>query len=115
MLKLQRELAASRTDVAKMHTEREFYEENMKKAFMRGVCALNMEAMSMFKEEQPNGSDGSKPPGVHYPCVSQPVNEGLATDNHALVTDNHPRAPSTEGMPIVLRNLCMSCVTFSWI
>lgn len=22
----------------------------MKKAFMRGVCALNMEAMSMFKE-----------------------------------------------------------------
>ncbi len=33
-----------------MHSEREQYEETMKKACMRGVCALKMEAMHMFKE-----------------------------------------------------------------
>lgn len=32
------------------------YEENMKKAFMRGVCALNMEAMSMWKVGDEDGT-----------------------------------------------------------
>lgn len=39
-----------------MHAEREAYEETMKKAFMRGVCALNLEAMTMFRE----GEDGGR-------------------------------------------------------
>ena len=47
---MQQELAAARNEVAKLHTERDGYEENMKKAFMGGVCALNMEAMSMFRD-----------------------------------------------------------------
>lgn len=34
----------------RLHAEREIYEETMKKAFMRGVCALNLEAMHMFRE-----------------------------------------------------------------
>jgi len=38
-----------------LHKEREYYEENMKKAFMRGVCALNMEAMNMFHEPEGEG------------------------------------------------------------
>lgn len=45
---------ASRDEVLALHREREHYEENMKKAFMRGVCALNMEAMNMFHEPDPN-------------------------------------------------------------
>ena len=36
------------------------FEENMKKAFMRGVCALNMEAMTMFHD--PPSSHGTPPP-----------------------------------------------------
>ena len=40
-----------------MHRERECYEETMKKAFMRGVCALNMEAMTMFREGQEGGGE----------------------------------------------------------
>lgn len=36
--------------MAKLHAERDHYEETMKKAFMRGVCALNMEAMTMFHD-----------------------------------------------------------------
>ncbi|KAG7481435.1 hypothetical protein MATL_G00066530 [Megalops atlanticus] len=41
-------LERARAEVQRLQSEREQYEEAMKKAFMRGVCALNMEAMSMF-------------------------------------------------------------------
>ena len=47
----------SREEVMSLHKEREHYEENMKKAFMRGVCALNMEAMNMFHEPDPEGTE----------------------------------------------------------
>ena len=40
-----------------LHAERDLYEENMKKAFMRGVCALNMEAMTMFKYSDDKASE----------------------------------------------------------
>ena len=45
-----------------LQVERVTFEEGMKKAFMRGVCALNMEAMNMFHPAMdntnptPNGS-----------------------------------------------------------
>ncbi|XP_020619482.1 centrosomal protein POC5-like isoform X2 [Orbicella faveolata] len=57
-----RELEMARTEIAHLHAERERYEETMKKAFMRGVCALNLEAMSMFRE----GEEGGRrpPPGA---------------------------------------------------
>ncbi|XP_077993246.1 centrosomal protein POC5-like [Glandiceps talaboti] len=51
---LNEALESSRNEVQKLHAEREHYEETMKKAFMRGVCALNLEAMSMFRD--PDGS-----------------------------------------------------------
>lgn len=49
-------LEAARQEVAQLHSERDRYEEMMKKAFMRGVCALNLEAMTMFQ----NGEDPQK-------------------------------------------------------
>lgn len=50
-----------RAEVAQMHKERERYEEMMKKAFMRGVCALNLEAMTIFhsNEEKENRDIGT--------------------------------------------------------
>ena len=39
-------------EVQRLHEERDRYEETMKKAFMRGVCALNLEAMTMFHEQE---------------------------------------------------------------
>lgn len=36
-------------EIQRLRLEREHYEESMKKAFMRGVCALNMEALNMFQ------------------------------------------------------------------
>ena len=64
VLQLNEALAAARADVSRLHTERERYEETIKKAFMRGVCALNMEAMSMFHEaaQQGNGTWFERPP-----------------------------------------------------
>lgn len=48
MLQLNEALEASRLEVKRLYVQRDRYEEAMKKAFMRGVCALNMEAMNMF-------------------------------------------------------------------
>ncbi|KAM3867553.1 centrosomal protein POC5 [Diretmus argenteus] len=39
----------SQAEIQRMRLERERYEESMKKAFMRGVCALNIEALGMFQ------------------------------------------------------------------
>ena len=54
-------LERARLEVAEMREQRDLYEANMKKAFMRGVCALNMEAMTMFKSgnEDAASSNGS--------------------------------------------------------
>ena len=42
-------LEEAQDEIRRLKGERDLYEENMKKAFMRGVCALNLEAMTMFK------------------------------------------------------------------
>lgn len=55
----------ARLEIASLHSERDRYEETMKKAFMRGVCALNMEAMSMFKEKTSDDSIELKETALH--------------------------------------------------
>uniref|UniRef100_A0A673BYZ1 Centrosomal protein POC5 n=1 Tax=Sphaeramia orbicularis TaxID=375764 RepID=A0A673BYZ1_9TELE len=55
-------LEKAQAEIQRLRLERERYEESMKKAFMRGVCALNMEALNMFQTteawpEQPLGQD----------------------------------------------------------
>ncbi|NWI90415.1 POC5 protein, partial [Pitta sordida] len=41
-------LEEAKAEILQLHSERDQYEDTMKKAFMRGVCALNLEAMTMF-------------------------------------------------------------------
>ncbi|XP_050842854.1 centrosomal protein POC5 isoform X1 [Serinus canaria] len=55
-------LELTRAEVLRLHTERDQYEDTMKKAFMRGVCALNLEAMTMFqsKDSRPDSDTGSR-------------------------------------------------------
>ncbi|XP_035748710.1 centrosomal protein POC5 isoform X3 [Egretta garzetta] len=52
-VKAKQELTATleqtKAEIMRLHSEREQYEDTMKKAFMRGVCALNLEAMTMFQ------------------------------------------------------------------
>ncbi|NXN06780.1 POC5 protein, partial [Indicator maculatus] len=49
IVELTAALDQAKAEVLRMHSEREQYENTMKKAFLRGVCALNMEAMTMFQ------------------------------------------------------------------
>ncbi|KFU95627.1 Centrosomal protein POC5, partial [Chaetura pelagica] len=44
-------LEETKAEMLQLHSEREQYEDTMKKAFMRGVCALNLEAMTMFQSK----------------------------------------------------------------
>ncbi|NWT57841.1 POC5 protein, partial [Erythrocercus mccallii] len=41
----------AKAEILRLHSERDHYEDTMKKAFMRGVCALNLEAMTMFQSK----------------------------------------------------------------
>lgn len=49
-LKVEDELRLSRLENERFRVELAKSEENMRKALMRGVCALNLEAMSIFNE-----------------------------------------------------------------
>uniref|UniRef100_A0A8C3LY39 Centrosomal protein POC5 n=1 Tax=Chrysolophus pictus TaxID=9089 RepID=A0A8C3LY39_CHRPC len=53
-------LEQTKAEILRLHSEREQYEDAMKKAFMRGVCALNLEAMTMFQ-----GKDNRTDPGQY--------------------------------------------------
>jgi hypothetical protein len=48
--KLEEELESKGSQIEKYKHEMTKHEEQMKKALMRGVCALNLEAMSIFNE-----------------------------------------------------------------
>ncbi|XP_067838796.1 centrosomal protein POC5 isoform X1 [Heptranchias perlo] len=43
------DLEGARAEIRRLLAEKDKYTASMKKAFMRGVCALNLEAMSMFQ------------------------------------------------------------------
>ncbi|XP_061413973.1 centrosomal protein POC5 isoform X3 [Lethenteron reissneri] len=52
IIALNEALVEAQGKMAQLQGEREHYNEAMKKAFMRGVCALNLEAMSMFQDNE---------------------------------------------------------------
>ena len=71
MFQLNAQLSAAQEEVVRLQQERDRFEEQMKKAFMRGVCALNMEAMTMFNA---GGTEESQTPAdedVHAGWCSQ--------------------------------------------
>ncbi|KAJ7335861.1 hypothetical protein JRQ81_013802 [Phrynocephalus forsythii] len=45
-------LEEARAEIIEMQNKKHDYEDAMKKAFMRGVCALNMEAMTIFQGKE---------------------------------------------------------------
>ncbi|KAJ7393779.1 Centrosomal protein poc5 [Desmophyllum pertusum] len=65
----------------------------MKKAFMRGVCALNLEAMSMFREGEEGGrrppaavNNGAEDMPRHQPPLPTVTTSGPTVTQHQLVT-----------------------------
>ncbi|XP_036612436.1 centrosomal protein POC5 isoform X2 [Trichosurus vulpecula] len=63
-------LEASRTEIQKLQCEKEQFEESMKKAFMRGVCALNLEAMSIFQGRSDSGIESTNKKDDYGPSGS---------------------------------------------
>ena len=45
--------------------QRDVFADSMKTAFMRGVCALNMEAMTMFRNHETGHTDNYSDDGHH--------------------------------------------------
>lgn len=50
-------LENAKAEIQRMQQEKEHFEDTMKKAFMRGVCALNLEAMTIFQNRNDAGVD----------------------------------------------------------
>ncbi|KAM9253819.1 centrosomal protein POC5 isoform 1-T2 [Dugong dugon] len=50
-------LENAKAEIQRMQHEKEHFEDSMKKAFMRGVCALNLEAMTIFQNRNDTGTD----------------------------------------------------------
>ncbi|XP_008050230.1 centrosomal protein POC5 isoform X1 [Carlito syrichta] len=50
-------LENAKAEIQRMQHEKEHFEDSMKKAFMRGVCALNLEAMTIFQNRNDTGVD----------------------------------------------------------
>jgi hypothetical protein len=57
--KLEDELTQSRVEIEKYKYEMSKHEENMRKALMRGVCALNLEAMAIFDNDKNTAATSS--------------------------------------------------------
>lgn len=78
---MQKSLDAARVDVQQMKAERDLFAENMKKAFMRGVCALNLEAMTMFHSGGGSSEGGSAEEAVGHTSDSSSTDNGPGTGN----------------------------------
>lgn len=101
---IQQSLDNRQQEVAQLKVERNLYEENMKKAFMRGVCALNLEAMTMFQhrhnetdaavDQQDNHADMGE--GC-YVSVASHIHSGSETGLEPLSSQCfQPRFPGTQ-------------------
>ncbi|KAM9391902.1 centrosomal protein POC5 [Pholidichthys leucotaenia] len=100
----------AQAEIQRLRLEREQYEESMKKAFMRGVCALNMEALSMFQPtegwpEQAPVHDQHDPP----PSQDEPGSATLAhlqphptsSVRYSPIHFDHPDPPYSEADSLV--------------
>uniref|UniRef100_A0A8B9Z2Z7 Centrosomal protein POC5 n=1 Tax=Buteo japonicus TaxID=224669 RepID=A0A8B9Z2Z7_9AVES len=87
-------LEQTKAEILRLHGEREQYEDTMKKAFMRGVCALNLEAMTMFQ-----GKDSRTDPGQYEKHTSQ---TRLDSDSPIIVTSAAAGSgvASTQKLPV---------------
>lgn len=62
-------LQKAQAEIQRLQRERERYEDSMKKAFMRGVCALNIEALSMFHTADPGRQERGRPTFPSKKCT----------------------------------------------
>ncbi|KAI4875481.1 hypothetical protein NFI96_030042 [Prochilodus magdalenae] len=79
-------LQKAQAEIQRLHLERERYEESMKKAFMRGVCALNIEALSMFQTGDSGRQERDAPGLGEEPGSSSMASRPLRTASSARLS-----------------------------
>ena len=67
-IKLNHKLEEALAKLKEAEQQKGLQQEEMKRALMRGVCALNMEAMAVFRE---NGMPSSTLPNDQQPTVTE--------------------------------------------
>uniref|UniRef100_A0A5F9D1T8 Centrosomal protein POC5 n=1 Tax=Oryctolagus cuniculus TaxID=9986 RepID=A0A5F9D1T8_RABIT len=89
-------LENAKAEIQRMQQEKEHFEDSMKKAFMRGVCALNLEAMTIFQSRGDAGTD----------CASTRREEhgpgAPGKEPAAHLDPSAPPTPSTVTLPLLL-------------
>ncbi|KAI9091780.1 hypothetical protein DFS34DRAFT_634879 [Phlyctochytrium arcticum] len=96
------ELDRARSKLHKSESSRSLQQQDMKKAFMRGVCALNMEAMSMFRGAMATAAnEADVAPGVFPTYSEMPVpSDGFRTTAGAAgFKDFQQQQPVNSNMP----------------
>ncbi|KAG2455136.1 hypothetical protein HYH02_000955 [Chlamydomonas schloesseri] len=105
---LQRMLADAHAQLEREAEARNRLEDNMKRAFMRGVCALNIEAMNVMKRGAPPGganpfpinlppvepAGGPAAPATAAAPVSAPLSETMNLDLRGSITLSPSRLPA---------------------
>jgi hypothetical protein len=89
--KLEEELNQSRVEIEKYKYEMSKHEENMRKALMRGVCALNLEAMAIFDNEKNSAttSSSSNTNNVYINDMSEHYQESLFLNSKSSLANNN--------------------------
>uniref|UniRef100_A0A8C8Z325 Centrosomal protein POC5 n=1 Tax=Prolemur simus TaxID=1328070 RepID=A0A8C8Z325_PROSS len=83
-------LENAKAEIQRMQHEKEHFEDSMKKAFMRGVCALNLEAMTIFQNRNDTGIDSINNKKEEY-------GPGVQGKEHPVHLD-----PSAPQIPVVV-------------
>ncbi|RVE68334.1 hypothetical protein OJAV_G00090450 [Oryzias javanicus] len=91
----------AQAEICRLRQEREQYEDSMKKAFMRGVCALNMEALSMFhsaegRPEQPQPQEPHDSLHESGPTLTHFQPYPTASSRFSPLHFDHPEPPQSE-------------------
>ncbi|XP_047412464.1 centrosomal protein POC5 isoform X2 [Sciurus carolinensis] len=74
-------LENAKTEIQRMQHDKEHFEDSMKKAFMRGVCALNLEAMTMFQNRNDTGIEFTNNKKEEYGPVVQGKEHCIHSDS----------------------------------
>ncbi|XP_016060726.1 PREDICTED: centrosomal protein POC5 isoform X2 [Miniopterus natalensis] len=90
-------LENAKAEIQRMQHEKEHFEDSMKKAFMRGVCALNLEAMTIFQNRNDTGLDFTNNKKEEYGPGVQGKEHPAHLDPSAPIPSAAAAAPSPAG------------------
>lgn len=93
---LKSELEARETENEALRHQREEFQDRMKEAFMRGVCALNLEAMKVLSPSSSKANSQTALPSTSGPTHPKPSQRALFRDDDLL--------PRRQDDPIVLED-----------